>query len=86
MRTSPAPAVRNVERKADLSATEVLAARRFVGRSKELNDDFKRYHFAVVDLVEDKDVEEAEQAILDEHDERVANLTDRLQTLATRPK
>ena len=78
--------VKHLEQKADLSASEVLAARRSVEKLKELNDDFKRYHFAIVDLIEDEDEAEAEQAVLDEHDERVANLTDRLQMLATRPK
>ena len=78
--------VRDLERKADLSASEVLAALRSVERLKELDDDFKQYHFAVVDLLEDEDEEKTEQAILDEHDERVAKLTDRLQTLTTRPK
>ena len=78
--------VRDLERKADLSASEILTARRSVERLKELNDEFKQYHFAVVDLVEDEQVEDAEQAILDEHDERVAKLTDCLQTLLTRPK
>ena len=84
--TKLADRVRDLERKADLSATEVLAARQSVERLKELNEDFKQYHFAVVDLVDDEGVEEAEQAVLDEHDDRVANLTDRLQALATRPK
>ena len=37
-------------------------------------------------MVEDEGDEETEQAILDEHDERVADLTDHLQTPAARPK
>ena len=45
--------VKDLERKAVLSASELLTTRRSIDRLKELDDDYKRYHFAIVDLIED---------------------------------
>ena len=46
-----------------------------------MNEDFKRLHFAVVDLLEQQEDIEMEQAAFDEHEDRVGNLGDRLQRL-----
>ena len=52
--TKLADRVRDLEWKADLSATELLAAPRSVERLNVLHNDFKQYQFVVIDLVEDR--------------------------------
>ena len=47
-------------------------------RLSSLDSDFKAYHFAVIDVVEPEALE-TEQGVLDEHDDKVAGLTVRLQ-------
>ena len=46
-----------------------------------LNSDFKKYHLALVDLLEDKNALEEEQHVLDEHDETVDLLLARINQL-----
>ena len=47
-----------------------------------LDAEFKSYHLSVMDLIED-DALEGEQVVLDEHDDRIARLTVRVQQLAS---
>ncbi len=49
-----------------------------------LDTDFKSYHLAIVDLV-DEDSLDAEQSALDEHDDKVASLAVRIQQVALDP-
>ena len=73
--TKLADGVKDLKWEAMLSASEVLAARRLIQRLKELNDEFKRYHFVINDLVENEEQQEVEQALLDKHNDRVADST-----------
>ena len=44
-----------------------------------LNGDFKKHHFAIIELVdEDTEILEWEQALLGEHEDRMTNIMERL--------
>ena len=56
--------------------------------SKMLSDasnDFKMYHFAIVDKLERHMEEAAEQEILDQHETKVMELVDRIGELVKKP-
>ena len=76
--------VAELEGKGEISAGDRLAAQRFLRKLDSLDSDFKSHHFAIVDLV-DGDSLEAEQGVLDEHDDKVADLAVRMQQLAADP-
>ena len=48
-------------------------------------DDFKNYHFAIVDALENEDDVKAEQEVLDYHELNVMELVDRLKRLVEVP-
>ena len=50
-------------------------------RLESLEEEFKRYYLGVINHMEEEEDLEKEQAILDEHDDRVADVLDRLQQL-----
>ena len=52
---------------------------------KEYDADFKRNHFAVVELANEEELE-AEQVILDNHMDRVTDFSDRLLQLLPEPE
>ena len=60
-----------------------LSAQRMLQKLGELDMEFKAYHLAMIDLIED-DALEAEQIVLDEHDDKVAYLTMRVQQLISK--
>ncbi len=64
----------------DLSSEE---PRRLTTRLESLVAEFKVHHYAVIDLIDDEAELEAQQAILDEHDDFMAALTSRLENLST---
>ena len=69
------------EYKVELSHSDRLAVQRLQQRLTNMDSDFKRYHLAVVDLLdEDKNLDD-KQAILDDHDDRVSDLSDCLTNL-----
>lgn len=72
--------VAELEGKETLSSGDRLAAQRLLPKLEGLDSEFKNYHLAVVDLVGD-DALGAEQATLDEHDDRVADFTTRIEQL-----
>lgn len=75
--------VGELEAKAEaLSPGDVRVAQQLLQRLGSLDSDFKAYHFAVIDVIDPESLE-AEQSILDEHDDKVANLTVRLQQLTS---
>ena len=67
-----------------LSLADRLTAKQLLANLEELDAEYRAYHLAVVDLVEDGALE-AEQAMLDEHDDCVINMTTRLQQLIVVP-
>ena len=50
---------------------------------EDLDSDFKSHHYTIVDLIEEGAMD-AKQTTLDEHDDRVTDLSIRLQQLITR--
>ena len=58
-------------------------ARQLLGKLKSLDEEFRGLHYEVIDLFEDggEDSVEAEQVILDKHDDDVSTLTVRLESL-----
>ena len=50
-------------------------------RLGKADEDFKRLHFAIVDLLEQQEDLEMEQAIFDDHEDRIGKPGDRLQQL-----
>ena len=59
------------------------SARQLLEKLKSLDGEFKGLHYEVIDLIEDggEDSVEAEQVILDQHDDDVSALTVRLESL-----
>jgi len=74
--------VAELESKEELTAADRLAAQHLLQKLNSLEAEFRSYHLAVVDLVEE-DALEGEQAILDEHDDRVSRLVVRVQQLVS---
>jgi len=74
--------VAELESKEELTAADRLAAQHLLQKLNSLEAEFRSYHLAVVDLVEE-DALEGEQAILDEHDDRVSCLVVRVQQLVS---
>ena len=75
--------VLDLESRVALSHTDRLEAKRFQERLTNLDAEFRMYHLAVVDLLEEEGDLAKEQADLDDHDDRVTDLLRRLTHLAT---
>ncbi len=73
--------VAELEAKGELSPGDRLTAQTLSGRLENLDSDFKAYHFAIVDLVEDPSTE---QEVIDNHDDKMADLTVRINQLTAR--
>ena len=69
------------EIKEEINHNDRLAIQRLLKRLETLDADFKTFHFVIVDLTDDEEALQTEQAALDDHDDRVAGLTDRIQEL-----
>ena len=74
--------VSELEGKPELSPADRRSAQTLLAKLNELDADFKSYHFHIVDLTEEESLD-AEQTILDEHDDRIVNLSTRLQQLVS---
>ena len=68
-----------------LSAVDHVSVQRHMECLKEHDADFRRHHFNVMELVNQEDLV-AEQAILDEHPDKVTDYMDRLQQLFAMPE
>ena len=69
-----------------LSPMDRLTAKRMQQRLCEVDEDFKRLHFAIIDLLEQKEDLEIEQANFDEHENRIGEPGYRLQQLILQDK
>ena len=72
--------IAELEGKRALTAADKLFAQNLLQKLGSLDVDFRSYHLAVVDLSGEDAIDE-EQAVLDEHDDRLADFTVRLQQL-----
>ena len=74
--------VDKLEAKSELSRTDRLMVLCLVKKQEDWDAEFRKHHHAVLDLTEeDTAAIEREQAIFDEHDEKVTQLSLRLQVL-----
>ena len=58
-------------------------AHQLLTKLQSLDEDFKRHHFELTDIVDGDDNLEKEQTVLNKHDNDVTSLLVRLQTLLT---
>ena len=73
--------VAELEKKERISPGDLTNAQCLQRKLDELDQEFRTYHFAVIDLTEE-DATEPEQALMDEHDDKVGNLSTCIQLLA----
>ena len=59
-----------LETKGRLSPVDWLTMKRLQQQLGKVHEDFKRLHFTIVDLLEQREDLEEEQAIVDEHEDR----------------
>ena len=71
--------VLDLEEKDQLTHKDLVAIKGFIKRLESLDAEFKTYHCKIVDMVEeDEDVLMEEQAKLDDHEDKIADLMSRL--------
>ena len=70
-----------LELKHDLSHTDQLVIQRLLKKLQELDAEFKKNHYAVVENLEREEDTEDEQATLNDHEDKIANFQGRLQVL-----
>ena len=73
------------EIKEELTHADCLAIQSWIKKFETLDTKFRQHHYTIVELLDDEAVDE-EQVALDDHDERVTDLIDRLQQLVSEPK
>ena len=72
--------VGDLEAKPELDVGERAMALQLTRRLSDLDAEFKRHHFTIIDLVDETAID-GEQSALDDHDDRIIILTSRLQRL-----
>ena len=73
--------VLGLETKQQLSHSDRLTVQCFSKRNEELPTEFREYHYAVVDRTEQQDSLEEEQAIVEDHEDKIAELVECIQEL-----
>ena len=69
------------EIKEELTHADHLAIQLLIKKFEMLDTKFRQYHYTIVELQENEADVEEEQAALDGHDEKVTDLSNRLQQL-----
>ena len=76
-----------LEAKYTLTSSDLLAIECLLKKVEALDVDFKQHHYSVIDLVgDDEQVSAKEQAIMDDHEDKVAEIVEHLQKLWPEPK
>ena len=75
-----------LEVKEELTEEEVQSVLRMSKLLTDASNDFKAYHFAIIDQIENDDEAAVEQKALDDHDLKVMSLIDRLAELLKKGK
>ena len=73
--------VADMEHKASLSPTDKMVAKHMEQKTYDLDKDLREYHYSHLDLMEEDEDFDGEQAILDEHEEKISNILDCLYVL-----
>ncbi len=76
--------VGELESKPSLTAAERLAAQQSLQKLETLDTEFKTHHLAMIDLLEGESLD-SEQAVLDEYDDRIADLAIRIRQMISGP-
>ena len=84
--TKLATRINELEMNPELSHSDELAAKQMQEGLTGLDGEFKGYHLAVVALLEEDEDLDREQAVLDDHNDRVTGLFDRIVGLITTVK
>ena len=63
------------EMKEGVSHSDRIAVKGILKRLEALDSHFKMYHFAIIDFIDEEDELVREQAILDNHDDRIVELS-----------
>ena len=71
------------ETKEELAHADRLAVQCLIKKIEALDTEFRQHHDTIVEMLDDEAVQQ-EQAALDDHDERVTDLVERLQQLCFR--
>ena len=72
-----------LEHKLELSHSDQMGARHLQQRLTGLDPEFKSYHLSIINLFENAQKIENEQATMDDNDDRVTGLFNHLACLAT---
>ena len=72
-----------MECRTPLNPSDELTGKHMIEKTLELDKDLKEYHFAILDPIELEYDIKSEPATLDEHDEKIGCILDRLQLLLT---
>ena len=73
--------IAQIEEKETLSPADRIALQRLAKKIESLDEEFKNQHFVLVELLDQEEDLTNEQAALDEHDDQVADLSDRVERL-----
>ena len=73
--------IADMERRAPLSPTDEIVAKHMEQKTYDLHKNFQGYHYSILDLMEEDEDFDEEQAILDEQEEKISNILDRLYVL-----
>ena len=73
--------IANMESRAPLSPTDEILAKRMEQKTYDLDKDFREYHYSILDLMKEDEDFDGEQAILDEHEEKISTILDHLYVL-----
>ena len=74
-----------MELKEELTKGDIQSILRMSKLLSDVSNDFKTYHFAIVDQLEEEEDEDAEQLILDQHETKVMEMIDRIVELVGEP-
>ena len=73
------------ETKEELSHADRLSIKHLIKKFEGLDAEFRQHHYSIVEMLDEEAVDE-EQAALDDHDEKVTDLVERLQQLVLEPE
>ena len=73
--------VADMEHRAPLSPTDKIVAKHMEQKMYDLNKDFWEYQYSILDLMEEEEDFDGKQAVIDEHEEKISSILDRLYIL-----
>ena len=74
------------ESKEELAHADHLPIQRLIKKFETLDADLRQYHYTIMELQQNKADVKEEQAVMDDHDEKVTDVINRLQQLVLKAK